>query len=62
MQQPHNELDPEDRTDVLRVRPQGARCTNSNTITGTWQPYVKNYAPNPSFDYGGRAAALWLDR
>ncbi|HSX77290.1 MAG TPA: ABC transporter substrate-binding protein, partial [Candidatus Saccharimonadia bacterium] len=36
--------------------------TNSNMITGTWQPYVKNYAPNPSFDYGGRAAALWLDR
>ena len=31
-------------------------------ITGSWQPYVKNYAPNPSFDYGGRAAALWLDR
>jgi peptide/nickel transport system substrate-binding protein len=31
-------------------------------ITGTWQPYVKNYAPNPSFDYGSRAAALWLDR
>jgi peptide/nickel transport system substrate-binding protein len=36
--------------------------TNSNIITGTWQPYVKNYAPNPSYDYGGRAAALWLDR
>ena len=35
---------------------------NSNMITGTWQPYVKNYAPNPSFDYGSRAAALWLDR
>jgi ABC-type transport system substrate-binding protein len=35
---------------------------NSNTITGTWQPYVKNYAPNQSFDYGNRAAALWLDR
>jgi peptide/nickel transport system substrate-binding protein len=35
---------------------------NSNTITGSWQPYVKNYAPNPTFDYGGRAAALWLDR
>jgi peptide/nickel transport system substrate-binding protein len=31
-------------------------------ITGSWQPYVKNYAPNPSFDYGSRAAALWLDR
>jgi ABC-type transport system substrate-binding protein len=31
-------------------------------ITGSWAPYVKNYAPNPSFDYGNRAAALWLDR
>ena len=31
-------------------------------ITGSWQPYVKNYAPNPSFDYGNRAAALWLDK
>ena len=31
-------------------------------ITCTWQPYVKNYAPNLSFDYGGRVAALWLDR
>src|SRR2546428_6129609 len=35
---------------------------NSNTITGSWQPYVKNYAPNQTFDYGSRAAALWLDR
>jgi peptide/nickel transport system substrate-binding protein len=31
-------------------------------ITGSWQPYVKNYAPNPTFDFGSRAAALWLDR
>ena len=31
-------------------------------ITGSWQPYVKHYAPSPSFDYGHRAAALWLDR
>ena len=31
-------------------------------FTGSWQPYVKNYAPNPSFDYGSRAAALWLER
>src|SRR6266849_5283785 len=31
-------------------------------ITGSWQPYVKNYAPNLTFDYGGRAAALWLER
>jgi ABC-type transport system substrate-binding protein len=30
--------------------------------TASWQPYVKNYAPTPSFDYGNRAAALWLDR
>jgi peptide/nickel transport system substrate-binding protein len=31
-------------------------------ITGSWQPYVKGYAPTPNFDYGSRAAALWLDR
>jgi peptide/nickel transport system substrate-binding protein len=31
-------------------------------VTGSWQPYVKNYAPNPTFDYGGRAATLWLER
>jgi peptide/nickel transport system substrate-binding protein len=36
--------------------------TSSNTITGSWQPYVKNFAPNNSFDYGNRSAALWLDR
>jgi len=36
--------------------------TVSGMVTGTWQPYVKNYAPNPTFDYGGRAAALWLER
>jgi ABC-type transport system substrate-binding protein len=31
-------------------------------VTGSWQLYVKNYAPNLTFDYGSRAAALWLDR
>ena len=36
--------------------------TNSIMITSTWQPYVKHYAPNPTFDFGGRAAALWLER
>ena len=36
--------------------------TNANMVTGTWQPYVKNYAPNTTFDYGSRAAALWLER
>jgi ABC-type transport system substrate-binding protein len=34
----------------------------SGTVTASWQPYVKNYAPNFTHDYGGRAAALWLDR
>jgi peptide/nickel transport system substrate-binding protein len=36
--------------------------TNVTVITGSWAPYVKNYAPTHSFDYGSRAAALWLDR
>jgi len=31
-------------------------------VTGTWQPYVKNYAPNQSHDFGRRAATRWLDR
>jgi peptide/nickel transport system substrate-binding protein len=31
-------------------------------LTGSWQPYVKNYAPNPSFDFGNRSAALWLEK
>jgi peptide/nickel transport system substrate-binding protein len=35
---------------------------NSNTITASWQPYMKNFSPNQGFDYGNRAAALWLDR
>jgi peptide/nickel transport system substrate-binding protein len=36
--------------------------TISLASTYTWQPYVKNYAPNLSFDYGARTAALWLER
>ncbi len=31
-------------------------------MTGSWQPYVKNYAPNQTFDYGSRVATLWLER
>jgi hypothetical protein len=31
-------------------------------LTGSRQPYVKNFAPNLSFDYGDRSAALWLDK
>ncbi|PYM16792.1 MAG: hypothetical protein DMD81_11585 [Candidatus Rokuibacteriota bacterium] len=37
-------------------------CLLAPMFTGSWQPYVKNYAPNLTFDYGGRAAALWLDK
>ena len=36
--------------------------TNAVMVTASWQPYVKNYAPNLSFDYGSRVAALWLER
>ena len=36
--------------------------TNANVVTASWAPYVKNYGPNITFDYGSRAAALWLDR
>ena len=35
---------------------------NTVMVTGSWQPYVKNYAPDLTFDYGSRAAALWLER
>jgi len=36
--------------------------THSAMMTGSWQPYVKHYAPNQTFDYGSRVAALWLER
>ena len=35
---------------------------SSAVVTGSWQPYVKNFAPNLTADFGGRVAALWLDR
>src|SRR3989454_6731089 len=35
---------------------------SSQVVTGSWQPYVKNFAPNLSFDFGSRVAALWLER
>src|SRR5438128_7744060 len=31
-------------------------------FAGSWYPHVKNYGPNTTYDYGGRSAALWLDR
>ena len=33
-----------------------------NMATASWAPYVKNYGPNITFDYGSRAATLWLER
>jgi ABC-type transport system substrate-binding protein len=35
---------------------------NSSTVTASWQPYVKNYSPNPTWHIGSQAAALWLER
>jgi hypothetical protein len=37
-------------------------CLFSAMLTGSWQPYVKNFAPNLTFDSGSRVAALWLER
>jgi hypothetical protein len=31
-------------------------------MTGSHQPYVKNYVPNALEEYGMAAAMLWLDR
>jgi ABC-type transport system substrate-binding protein len=36
--------------------------TNSSMVTASWQPYVKNYGPNPTWHIGSQAAALWLER
>jgi peptide/nickel transport system substrate-binding protein len=36
--------------------------TTANMITASWAPYVKNYSPNITFDYGSRAATLWLEK
>jgi hypothetical protein len=47
---------------ALRLLPPGALRADSVMLTSSWQPYVKNFAPNLTFDYGGRVAALWLDR
>jgi peptide/nickel transport system substrate-binding protein len=30
--------------------------------TAVWDPAVKNYGPNVSYDYGGRLQAVWLER
>jgi peptide/nickel transport system substrate-binding protein len=34
----------------------------SAQVLSAWEPYVKNFAPNVSFDYGGRLMIAWLDK
>jgi hypothetical protein len=34
----------------------------SVVITSSWQPYMKHYVHNLTFDYGSRVTALWLER
>ena len=34
----------------------------SQKVVSAWEPYVRNWAPNNGFDYGGRMMAAWLDR
>src|SRR5262249_60255953 len=35
---------------------------NVPMFTASWQPYVKHYTPNLTFDYGNRVAALSFER
>jgi peptide/nickel transport system substrate-binding protein len=34
----------------------------SARVLSAWEPYVKNFAPNISLDYGGRLMIAWLDK
>jgi peptide/nickel transport system substrate-binding protein len=34
----------------------------SARVVSAWEPYVKNFTPNVSLDYGGRLMVAWLDR
>ena len=35
---------------------------SSAVVTASWQPSLKNFAPNLTADFGSRVAALWLER
>jgi peptide/nickel transport system substrate-binding protein len=50
--------------DIQRYAAEQQYYVNTNVVmvTASWAPYVKNYGPNITFDYGSRVAALWLDR
>jgi peptide/nickel transport system substrate-binding protein len=34
----------------------------SPNAVSAWEPYVRNFAPNFGFDYGGRLMVAWIDR
>lgn len=34
----------------------------SAKVLSAWEPYVKNFSPNISLDYGGRLMIAWLDK
>ena len=34
----------------------------SAKVLSAWEPYVKNFSPNVSLDYGGRLMIAWLDK
>jgi ABC-type transport system substrate-binding protein len=39
-----------------------AGADGSVKVVSAWEPYIKNFMPNNSFDYGGRLMAVWIDK
>lgn len=31
-------------------------------VVSAWEPYVKNWAPNNGFDFGGRLMGAWMNK
>src|SRR5262249_48692276 len=51
--------------DIQRVCSQQAYylyVSPSAKVLSAWEPYVKNFSPNISLDYGGRLMIAWLDK
>jgi peptide/nickel transport system substrate-binding protein len=51
--------------DIQRLCSQQAHylyVSPSAKVLSAWEPYVKNFSPNISLDYGGRLMIAWLDR
>ncbi|HEX9869756.1 MAG TPA: hypothetical protein VGC99_14390, partial [Candidatus Tectomicrobia bacterium] len=68
VQEPRRLKDPEARKHLVFAMQRYAAeqqydvYLSSQVVTASWQPYLKNYAPNLNADFGSRVAALWLDR